>query len=346
MATSQTTTLEAPSAATGAQLVAARALMVVASNPPSVNNMPREEHAALMKELDLKRLAFRPPRRAWSASDCQPETDASQPPLSRGSTANASRTSTTTTTNNTTGGSPLAAIASTADLPPTRPRNDQRPMASPPTSPRLPENTSSQDAAAPRPRRPPLGPPRRSYSVMDYEPPPRTHRPNGNLALVELPSELHMAIFDWLDPIDCTCLGLTNKQFYQIHRRMHGTVSLAARRQGPNTMEWAWRGAGPLLERNKGAIPPILTVADPIRNPLESLRIRGQIYCRKCCTIRCELYRHLTEWMGPNYEYCEVRQKFGPIAQEGAKASCYMSSPRNPTRCGRHRNRPSMKPAA
>jgi hypothetical protein len=40
--------------------------------------------------------------------------------------------------------------------------------------------------------------------------------------------------------------------------------------------------------------------------------------------------------MGDQFEYCSVKQKFGPVAPEGAKSYCYMSKPGNAKRCGRH----------
>ncbi len=105
-------------------------------------------------------------------------------------------------------------------------------------------------------RRPTLGQPRRSYSVMDYEPIPHHHRPSARMTLLDLPSELHFAIFDFLDPIDSTCLGLTNKHFYDIHRRMHGTISLSARRDGPNELEWAWHLAGAVIQARPPSFNP------------------------------------------------------------------------------------------
>lgn len=39
-------------------------------------------------------------------------------------------------------------------------------------------------------------------------------------------SEIHLLIFDYLDPVTSTCLGLTCGKFYSIHRAMHGTVKL------------------------------------------------------------------------------------------------------------------------
>ncbi|KAI0394122.1 hypothetical protein F5Y17DRAFT_275240 [Xylariaceae sp. FL0594] len=186
--------------------------------------------------------------------------------------------------------------------------------------------------------------PLRSYSVMDYEPIPFTHRPGVALQLAHLPSELHFAIFDFLDPIDSVCLALTSRHFYAIHWRLHGKVSLAARREGPNDMEWVWRHAGPFL------LPPNNNnnnkkISESVggggggaekRNSLAMLSPRGQVYCRKCRTARCELNKHIREWMGPGLEYCLVTEKYGPPAQEGAKGFCYRSSPRHPNRCGRH----------
>jgi hypothetical protein len=167
---------------------------------------------------------------------------------------------------------------------------------------------------------------------------------------MNLPGELHYAIFDFLDPIDSTCLGLTNKHFYAIHRRMHGTVPLGARRDGPNELEWAWhlhiaqKGIG-AVDRN----PVVFVTADGSgqaktheekekeKHALAKLRVKGQAYCRKCGVCRCELHKHIQSWMGEGMEYCSVKQKFGPVALEGAKPFCYMSTPRDPTRCGRHR---------
>jgi hypothetical protein len=185
----------------------------------------------------------------------------------------------------------------------------------------------------------------RSYSVMDYEPVPFTHRPGTTLQLSHLPAELHYAIFDFLDPIDSVCLALTGRHFYAVHRKLHGRVSLAARREGPNDMEWVWRHAGPFLlspspnnrDRDRdGERDRESDGGAEKRNSLAMLSPRGQVYCRKCRTARCELNKHIREWMGPDLEYCLVTEKYGPPAQEGAKGFCYRSSPRHPNRCGRH----------
>lgn len=202
-----------------------------------------------------------------------------------------------------------------------------------------PEAQESADSITPlgqennrpsHPRRPKLGAPRRSYSVMDYEPVPPEQQPaSGPLTLSTLPPELHFAIFDQLDPIDATCLGLANRHFYSIHRRMHGSVPLSVRRDGPNELEWAW---------HKAAYPsPAVSPSTTNTLDLAALRVRGKGLCRKCGVSRCELQKHIRDWMPENYEYCSVRDKFVSKPGEEAKAHCYMSNPTNTTRCGRHR---------
>lgn len=181
------------------------------------------------------------------------------------------------------------------------------------------------------PIRPKLPPPRRSYSVQDYEPlPPLQPKPSSRMTILDLPSELHYTLFDFLDPIDGVCFGLAHPRLHDIAKRKYGQqVSLASRYSGPNDMEWAWRGAGPLVRSNTDGLAA--------RGHEESkLRPKGQVYCRKCGISRCELQRHLKEWMGEGREYCEIKKIFGRPAGEDAKTYCYMSSPKNPGRCGRH----------
>ena len=186
-------------------------------------------------------------------------------------------------------------------------------------------------------RRPPLGPPRRSYSVTDEEPLPHHHRPpsSSGLSLTDLPGELHYAIFDFLDPIDSTCLGLTSRHFYAIHRRLHGSVPLTARRDGPNELEWAWHLAGNVIKSQPIEVEGM--GEKERKEALSKLRVRGQAYCRICGITRCQLHKHIQGWMGEGLEYCSVRQRFGPVAPEGSKAYCYMCKPGDKTRCGRHR---------
>jgi hypothetical protein len=51
--------------------------------------------------------------------------------------------------------------------------------------------------------------------------------PKRNRTLIlSLPAELLNAIFSLLDPVNSTCLGLTSKYLYPIHRSFQGTVSL------------------------------------------------------------------------------------------------------------------------
>ncbi|KAK1247779.1 hypothetical protein MKX07_000667 [Trichoderma sp. CBMAI-0711] len=181
----------------------------------------------------------------------------------------------------------------------------------------------------PLPQRPKLPPPRRSHSVTDKEPEPANQpRPSSRLTLLDLPSELHYAIFDFLDPIDGACFGLAHSKLYDIHRRKNGLVPLSSRYSGPNDIEWAWRGAGPLVH------PPSKSSAS--ESELERLRVKGQVYCRKCGISRCELHRHLKDWFGKDYEYCEIKEMYGPPAGPNARGYCFMKSPKNPHGCGRH----------
>jgi len=165
---------------------------------------------------------------------------------------------------------------------------------------------------------------------------------------MDLPSEIHYAVFDFLDPIDSTCFGLVNRHLYAIHRRLNGTVPLSARREGPNELEWAWHLAGniktnpppapitPVTDKDQQVIvrtkPGVITEKERLAN----LRIRGQAYCRKCGVTRCQLHKHIQQWIGDEFEYCSVKKKFGPVAPEGAKSYCFMSKPGDETRCGRH----------
>ena len=260
--------------------------------------MTREEHAKRMQELNKKRGLMRAPRRGWSMTDYQGDHVA-------GSHSGASH------------------IERQAPIP-----ENESPPPSTPYQHSTPE-VPAEDKAAQLPHRPKLPPPRRSYSVMDYEPVPQTQpQPPKDHTLLDLPSELHYTIFDHLDPIDSVCFGLTNSNFYEIHRRLHGTVPLSSRYSGPNDMEWAWRGAGPLVHRHE---------RNPEKeDPMGQMRVKGQVYCRKCGISRCELHRHLKDWMGDGYEYCSIKEIFGKPAGEDAKPYCYMKSPKNPHRCGRH----------
>lgn len=321
-----------------AAAVAARVLMGANYASRHENGqMTREEHAAMMQELSKKRAGWRTPRRGWSSTDTPVGDHAPTGSVS----------------------SPLTDQVHNQQLPEKLPLRTSHTLAARQQAARRPgEMLPPNDHHAPRPR-PTIPPPRRSYSVTDHEPPAATHRPSVRMDITDLPAELHFAVFDFLDPIDSTCLGLTNKHFYNIHRRMHGSVPLSSRRDGPNDLEWAWRGAGPLVhpqpatqsklsmdaqpQPNDGAAaPPALqraSTSSASAHTLDKMRVKGQVYCRKCGISRCELHRHLKEWMasaGKHYEYCAVTCKYGAPAPDDAKEFCHLKSPKKPHRCGRH----------
>jgi hypothetical protein len=264
-------------------------------------SVSREEHAQLMRDLAVKR-GIRAPRRGWSM------TEGSEPGY----------TERRHIVHESTLGSVSENSSSSGTSTPVSENSVDEVLAHIP----LPVHI---------PIRPKLPPPRRSYSVQDYEPlPPLLPKPSSRMTILDLPSELHYTLFDFLDPIDGVCLGLAHPRLHDIAKRKYGQqVSLASRYSGPNDMEWAWRGAGPLVRSSTGGLAA--------RGHEESkLRPKGQVYCRKCGISRCELHRHLKEWMGADREYCEIKKVFGKRADEEAKAYCYMSSPKDPHRCGRH----------
>lgn len=280
------------------------------------DSFAREEHAQRMRELNSKRAQFmRTPRRGWSLTDyqCDESAQQQQPPAYSNYYTNSSQREL------------HASIPEHAAIPDTP--QAPVPVHAPAHSPILEETPQKEGFLAPP--KPKLPPPRRSYSVMDYEPfPPDQPMPPKDYTLLDLPAELHYAIFDYLDPIDSVCFGLTNSNFYEIHRLMNGTVPLSSRYSGPNDREWAWRGAGPLLHRHERVAAK--------ESAMEQMRVKGQVYCRKCGISRCELHRHIKEWMGEGYEYCSIKEIYGPPAGEDQKPYCYMKSPKNPHRCGRH----------
>jgi hypothetical protein len=320
------------------------------------DSFTREEHRA--KELSLARNGTRTPRRSHTFQDFQIPINPAEFTLSLRQVQQAQRQRQQETHQRQDQvrvqqpSPPAASSSSSGQLPATIAFTD----FAQPTTASIGLTPKTQQQAMPTrpamlPQRPSLGIPRRSYSVVDYEPLPHHHRPpvigSGGLSLMDLPSELHYAIFDFLDPIDSTCMGLTNKHFYAIHRRLHGTVPLSTRRDGPNELEWAWhlhQERDRAVDRSSAPGRPAESAVgltaeqrEQERTALARLRVKGQAYCRKCGVCRCELHKHIQEWMGEGMEYCIVRQKYGPVAPEGSKPFCYMSTPRNPNRCGRHR---------
>ncbi|KAM3505820.1 hypothetical protein MY11210_007815 [Beauveria gryllotalpidicola] len=311
----------------------------------------------------------RPARRGYSVTDCHGDVVpfdilAALQAVSLGATT------TTTTTNTPATPSPSSSSAA----------------AHVPTEASIPENAVLLTACAAtsasstrRPQRPELKkkPPRRSYSATDKEPEDAVLAPNqprpsppapGVVGLLDLPPELHYALLDFLDPIDAVCLGLAHRQLYTIHHRKNSRVPLNSRYDGPNDLEWVWRGVRHLNQRggsssgssgsgsssgNSSHRVPEETSRDgspaAAAAALDKLRVKGQVYCRKCGIARCELHRHIRSWMGDGYQYCEITERFGRPAPDGAKSYCFMSSPKDRRRCGRHgalKASPATTPAA
>jgi len=135
---------------------------------------------------------------------------------------------------------------------------------------------------------------------------PASHTsPAAKLSLDTLPIELHLLVFQHLDPIESTCLGLSSRKLYHVHRCINGTVPLNVRRKGPNDLERVWVGL-------------------------------DQQQCRHCGIYRCELHAHLRTWIPEKYEYCYIRQIFGLTAELSGTERCYRNCPPVPSMCGRH----------
>ncbi|TVY57016.1 hypothetical protein LCER1_G000974 [Lachnellula cervina] len=125
-------------------------------------------------------------------------------------------------------------------------------------------------------------------------------------SLPNLPTELQLEIFGYLDKIDACCLGLSSARAYGIFRAIHGTkMPLNQRRSGPNPFESAWE-------------------------------IVGKRECKQCGIYRCELHEHIKSWMPKELEYCSMKQNFGLPADTEAKPTCFRGKPSKPHRCGRH----------
>ncbi|TVY33500.1 hypothetical protein LOCC1_G006652 [Lachnellula occidentalis] len=128
-------------------------------------------------------------------------------------------------------------------------------------------------------------------------------------SLPNLPIELQLEVFGYLDKIDACCLGLTSTRSYGIFRAIHGTkMPLNQRRSGPNPFEAAWE-------------------------------VVGKRECKQCGIYRCELHQHIKSWMPKELEYCSLKQNFGLPADTEGKPSCFRGKPSKPHRCGRHPSR-------
>ena len=94
--------------------------------------------------------------------------------------------------------------------------------------------------------------------------------------LLELPKDLKMCIFDYLSPIDSTCLGLASRHLYPTYRyRFPNPLPLDHLGEGQLALEWKDR----VYEREqKPRIP----------------------FCWKCGPCRCELQRHIKDFVEPD----------------------------------------------
>jgi hypothetical protein len=75
-----------------------------------------------------------------------------------------------------------------------------------------------------RSSRPPK-PLRYYYHASSHPNNPYTYHPNKQY-LTTLPPELQLSIFESLDPVSSTCLGLTSRKLYPMHRAAHKNVGL------------------------------------------------------------------------------------------------------------------------
>ncbi|KXH38588.1 hypothetical protein CNYM01_10831 [Colletotrichum nymphaeae SA-01] len=174
------------------------------------------------------------------------------------------------------------------------------------------------------------------------------------LTITDLPPELHHTIIDFLDPIDSTCLGLTSRYFYALHRRRHGTVQLATRRPGPNDQQCAWRSASAMsvvksIDATKAMIVTDLTDDNTLANEHPILHPQPQppSCCEKCGLERCELQRHIRDWFPPDHEYCTISEKYVTLGLHREKEEfCHRRSPRNSSLCGKHHPRSVAKKVA
>jgi len=131
--------------------------------------------------------------------------------------------------------------------------------------------------------------------------------------LSTLPNELKLEIFSYLDPIDGTAFGLTSRHSYLIYRAIFPSpIALSTRRVGPNALEAAWAFKGG----------------------------NGEQKCAHCGVYRCELWKHISTWMGADREYCSMKGNFGRKGREGMEErGCWRGKPSKPRRCGRHPER-------
>lgn len=215
--------------------------------------------------------------------------------------------------------------------------------------------TSSPPAVTPAPVQLPKAV---SALVASLIPPHSATTNKSPLTLTTLPSELHLRLMDYLDPLDMTCLGLTSHHFYTLYRR-NLTIPLALPTSvmylsPPSTSESATKPTRPSLGPRK--VTPVSLYARRLgRNNQEYAftRYKSGEMCRFCGVERCQLWRHVEElFPKEEWEYCGVSGRFGRRdnggegVEGGKHEGCWRSCPPSPRTCGKHSkpNSPAQTP--
>lgn len=188
-----------------------------------------------------------------------------------------------------------------------------------------------------------------SALVASLIPPQSATATKQPLTLLSLPSELHLRLMDYLDPLDMTCLGLTNRHFYTLYRRNltipislpTSVMYLSPPPASPASTESAseTKPTRPALGPRK--ITPVSLYARRLgRNNQEwaFTRYKSGSMCKFCGVERCQLWRHVAElFPACEWEYCGVAGKFGRrVEAEGHNEGCWRSCPPSPRTCGKH----------
>ncbi|RFN43278.1 f-box domain-containing protein [Fusarium flagelliforme] len=115
--------------------------------------------------------------------------------------------------------------------------------------------------------------------------------------LHNLPPELKMCIFDHLDPIDSTSLGLSSRHMYPTYRRRF-LKPLPLHQSGGGQLALRWQDRAP----RRGTKPT-------------------RPFCWKCGPNRCELHRHIQDFVGRGaFEKQKQRLKKNVLQHSGP---CY-----------------------
>ena len=146
--------------------------------------------------------------------------------------------------------------------------------------------------------------------------------------LLKFPNEIKMCIFNHLDPIDSTSFGLTSRYIYPVYHDLF-SEPLPLYQPGVGQLALPWKDRVPEREPNP-------------RKP----------FCWKCGPNRCELHRHIHDFVGRDalekqsqWLQEKALQEFGPCLQFGSfrPAFCAMKemgfdpSTKSPCGCWHHR---------